>query len=504
MADPVLPTLDHGGSLADLVADARVAALLPGYLLHRRWFATKNERIEGARFAYAAPFPTAPHVLLAEVAVETGGRTDRYVLPVDLVRPPSDAKPLARTLALADVRGEGQSGLLTDGFTSEDLPRAVLRGLKAGAEMALPDGGTVRFRGTARAADLDGIDGAPIRWLTAEQSNSSLLAGRLAMVKLIRRVVAGVHPEAEMTRFLTAAAYRNTAPLVGEVVRTGPDGTPHTLAIVQGVIPNDGDAWTWVLDRLGGAAEAPDGLRAVNAFIETLGRRLGELHRVLARPTDDPDFRPEQAGDAAVEGWRESVGRQVETALTALAAGQGGLDPDTRALADAVLARRAAILAAVDRLAEAGRGTPLTRVHGDFHLGQVLVSEGDAFIIDFEGEPVRSLDERRAKGSPLRDVAGLIRSIDYAAAAAARQGEASGHRDPMLDLFRTQAVEVFTASYDDASGARSSGPLLDLMLLEKAAYEINYEVANRPGWLQIPLRGFGALADKLASGKERA
>ncbi len=349
-----------------------------------------------------------------------------------------------------------------------------------------------------------------------------MLVGNLAMVKLIRRIVPGVHPEAEMTRYLTTVGYANTAPLLGEIVRFAKDGTPHTLCIVQGVIQNQGDAWTWVLDNLRRAVEdaaliegeaSPD-YKVLTTFVGTIGQRLAELHQALASPTDDADFQPVEADDEAVAGWRRSVGDQVTGALDALAEQRETLDPGSRALADAVLGRRKAVLDVVERLAEAGLGTLMTRVHGDFHLGQVLVSQSDAYIIDFEGEPVRGLDERRAKGSPLRDVAGLLRSLDYAAAAVAGIEDDAGpqpvreRRQTLLDAFRREAGDAFLQSYRTVSGeetragsGRARGSLLDLMLLEKAAYEIRYEVANRPKWLPIPLRGLNALVDRL-TGRE--
>ena len=256
----------------------------------------------------------------------------------------------------------------------------------------------------------------------------------------------------------------------------------------------------------------------LDAFVGTIGRRLGELHRALAAPSQDPCFDPVAADGDAVEAWRRTIGTEVAHALDALAAQRGTLDDEAADLADAVLAKRQAILAAIDGLAEAGRGTVMTRVHGDFHLGQVLVSGPDAFIIDFEGEPVKTLDERRAKASPLRDVAGLLRSLDYAAAAVSGIEEDVGpqpvreRRQALLDGFRRESASAFLRHYRAAASGGEPGdeaepeadPLLDLMLLEKAAYEIGYEVANRPKWLPIPLGGFKAIVDRLTDGEARA
>ena len=493
-------------------------------MTRRRWFAAKNETITGVRIAYAVPLASVQEILVIEVEVETSGRTDRYLMPAGIAWEQANMPPLVHQLALARVRRGRRVGYVTDGFALEALPRAILNGLKNNGRMEIP-GGEIRCLPTERVAALQGIDQAPIRWLTAEQSNSSLLVGDLAIVKLIRRIVPGIHPEAEMTRYLTAVGYANTAPLLGEVVRFASDGTPHTLAIVQGVIPNQGDAWTWVLDNLRRAvedaalAEAIDHpeFQALNAFMGTVGTRLGELHKALATPTEEPDFRPVEADAEAVERWTEGARVQIEAALDALAAQRETIDPNCRPLANAVVAKRKAVLDMVDRLGDAGRGSLMTRVHGDFHLGQILVSQGDAYIIDFEGEPTRGLDQRRLKGTPLRDVAGLLRSIDYAAASVGRLEEDASpspvrdRRQTLLDEFRRQATDAFLQGYHAALGsdaeagtAKGRGSLLDLMLLEKAAYEISYEVANRPKWIPIPLRGFSALIERLTGREGRS
>ncbi len=498
--------------------------LLPQYLPRRRWFASKDQRITGARLVYAAPLPANQEILLIEVEVESAGRTDRYQMPAGIAWEGPALTPFAQQTALARVRRGRRVGYVTDAFSLDDLPRGVLRGIKNRSTIPLPDGREIRCLGSEATDAMEGIDEARVRLLTAEQSNSSAIVGNLGIVKLIRRIVPGIHPEAEMTRHLTGVGFANTAPLLGEIVRYAADGTPYTLAIAQGVIANQGDAWTWVLDNLRRAVEdaaltdggaSPD-YGVLDAFVGVVGRRLGELHRALALPTDDPAFRPEVAERAAVEAWRRGVGGEVAHALDALEARRGALEDGARDLAVSVLGRRQAILEVVDRLAEAGAGTALTRVHGDFHLGQVLVSQDDAYIIDFEGEPVKTPEQRRAKASPLRDVAGLLRSLDYAAAAVSGVEEEAGpqpvreRRAALLATFRRESRDSFLAAYRAAMGGETEGgaepsePLLDLMLLEKAAYEIGYEVANRPKWLPIPLGGFKAIVDRLTGGEERA
>jgi maltose alpha-D-glucosyltransferase/alpha-amylase len=358
---------------------------------------------------------------------------------------------------------------------------------------------------------------AEILWLSAEQSNSSLIAGDLMMIKLLRKIAPGSHPEAEMGRYLTAQGYANTAPFLGEVVRVATDGSRATLAIIQGAVRNQGDAWAWTLDHLAralddfgvrGGGQMSDDFRFddFTAFAANLGMRLGELHAVLARPSDNPDFAPAKAGDDEIAVWTRRAQSLLDDAMSALEAKRTWEHEEDGGRAASLVARRGKLSAAIDRLAEAGRGSPVTRIHGDLHLGQILVSSGDAVFIDFEGEPARPLEERRAKASPLRDVAGVLRSFDYAAAMVGRNEQASPHvagprRNDFLERFRVDAAQAFLAAYRtsvEASGGAVSMELLDMFLIEKAAYEIAYEASNRPAWIGVPLGGLDGLAQRLA------
>jgi maltose alpha-D-glucosyltransferase/alpha-amylase len=329
-----------------------------------------------------------------------------------------------------------------------------------------------------------------------------------------------------MTRFLTERGYGNAAPLYGEVVRVEPDGTPSTVALAQGFVRNQGDGWSWTLDFLARGVEdlaltgteidtaEADVLAPYNVFAAAIGRRLGELHAVLAQPTDDPAFQPKPADAAAREGWVESMAEQFRGALTALRA-NADQPEEAREAAQWLLANADAVEQRAAELARTGGGAGggdalLTRIHGDFHLGQVLVAGDDAYIIDFEGEPARPLEQRRALNSPLRDVAGLLRSFAYAAAAAApgrvaASGSTFERRQTLLRHFQDAASAAFLDAYRavlaDAEprwvSPEVEATLLDLFLLEKAAYEVRYEAANRPTWLPIPLAGLRAIAGRL-------
>jgi maltose alpha-D-glucosyltransferase/alpha-amylase len=347
--------------------------------------------------------------------------------------------------------------------------------------------------------------------MTTEQSNSSMIVHEQGVVKLFRRTSAGINPEVEMGRFLTEHGYANTSPLLGEVVRVDEHGNRTTVAVLQGFLRNQGDAWRWTLDFLRRSydeySHSNDNERrseiegGFDAFAAAVGTRLGELHALLAQPSEFPAFDPEVATDAVANAWRDSVREQVRRAVGSLDHATDvseGVHGDIEALHGLV----STLDERIGKLAKAGKGALLTRTHGDFHLGQVLVVQDDAYIIDFEGEPARPLEERRGKHTPLRDVAGFLRSLHYAAAMARRgedglapmEDEGFGH---YLSRFRERSSKVFLDAYRsvlDAAPVRwidagALAPLLELFVIEKAAYEVSYEAANRPGWLVVPLRG---------------
>ena len=524
---PELQTLVVRASVAEIAENARLRqsleSVLPEYLGKRRWFGSKGERIDRISLAYGVPLDRRRNnrVVLTEVAVRMGERTENYVLPVGAVAE-AVTDPLVHQLALSRIRRVALVGYLTDGFASDDFTIALLDLLRREETIPVADG-ELRFR---KGPGFDAIDfGEPlsIRRLSAEQSNSSQIISDAAVLKIVRKVLPGVHPEGEVTGYLTERGFTNTAALLGEVVRIGADGVPHTLILLQGFVRNQGDAWGWTLDYLSRVADEPatpaesggDPFDGYRPLASSIGRRLGELHEVLSSPTDNADFAPRRATDADLERWAEGAIAQIDGAVEALRRALAGdaLDEATRATAERVVANGRALDERVHLLAREGAGALATRVHGDFHLGQVLVTGSDAYLIDFEGEPAKSMEERRAHSGPLRDVAGCLRSFDYAAASAAIRASGStntgGERIAELFAhFREIATAAFRDSYQavlDASehpwvDARSFAALLDLFLLEKAAYEIRYEASNRPDWLQIPLRGFDEISARLLAG----
>jgi maltose alpha-D-glucosyltransferase / alpha-amylase len=493
---------------------------LPQYIARRRWFALKDQAIKATRVINLINIAEgADEILLSEVEVKTAGATTRWFLPLSILWEEDEPfAALPHRLAVARVRRGRRVGLLTDAFALPSFAYSFVAALAAGQEFAYSDG-VVHFRPTETGrAQLAAIRDAEVHWLAAEHANSSLTVGDVAMLKIYRRISAGEHPETEMGRYLTARGFIHAPLLLGDVVRVASDGTPFTLAIAFGFVRNEGDAWAWVLDHLTRALDAraasagvaggteADLLADCEALVGAIGRRLGQMHAILARETSDPAFAPEAADGNDAANWAQKTEERIQIAFEGLSGWQTWKRELDRERAQALLSQRTQIGGAVRSLAKAGAGTLKTRIHGDFHLGQVLVASGDAHIIDFEGEPATSIAERRAKTSPLRDVAGLLRSIDYAGATLIdRKGVGAApvdeaQRDQLISQFRQRASRAFLRAYWEAADTRS-GPatrsLLDLFLIEKAAYEIAYEATNRPTWIGVPVAGLARLATRI-------
>ena len=520
---PEFATMVIRDGLAKALATSAVKLIedeaLPQYLAKRRWFGLKDQAIKNARITNVAKISEEPsEILLSEIEVETTGATTRWLLPLGILWEDESSAALPNRLALARVRRGRRTGLLTDAFTLPDFARQVIAALAVGKEVKSGDG-SIKFRPTEGGrAKLANVPVGGVQWLAAEQSNSSLTIGDTAMLKIYRRISPGQHPEAEMNRYLTAQGFTHAPSLLGNVVRIAPDGIPSTLAIALEFVRNEGDAWAWILDHLNRAldAHAPaaaaedfgaDLFADCDAILAAIGRRLGEMHATLARETSDAAFASEIASASDAADWAKKTEERIQKAFAAIVQLQTWERDQDRIRGQKLLSQRASIAAAVRNLAKSGAGTVKTRIHGDFHLGQVLVASGDAFIIDFEGEPATSIAERRAKTSPLRDVAGLLRSIDYVAATIIDRNTIGAvpidqtQRRELISQFRSRGAAAFLSAYWEAAGS-PNGPaeraLLGLFLIEKAAYEVTYEAANRPTWIGVPIAGLTRLAARIA------
>ncbi|MDT0575705.1 maltose alpha-D-glucosyltransferase [Croceicoccus sp. F390] len=468
--------------------------VLPEYIAHRRWFGAKDETISGIVIEALTPLPQAEDLLLAQVRVRTDATEAVYTLPLGIAWEGEQHGPFASNLAMARVRRGRNVGLLTDGFALAEFSRSVLTAMQDNAGVASGTG-TLQFAATSQF-DVD--PAAEAEWIAAEQSNSTMIVGRKAVLKLLRKIAPGVHPDAEMVTYLANNGFANVPPILGTVKQV--DDTGETLVMLaQAFVYNQGDGWQWTLGALERLATDEDGGFAnYRNFAANLGKRLGEMHQVLGQSTDNPDFKPEtlDLGDADKLGGRikgevdKAIGRLRGAALT-------GSDADE---AQFLIASRDALIDRISTLVRKAQGQQRTRIHGDLHLGQVLVSGDDVMIIDFEGEPTRPLADRRARDLPLRDVAGMIRSFDYAAAVAERSrppaAEMSEHAaQENTETFRQQAIAAFIGGYAAAAGELDpDDPLLTLLVLEKAAYEVAYEAANRPDWIGVPIAGLARAA----------
>jgi maltose alpha-D-glucosyltransferase/alpha-amylase len=498
-------------------------AILPNWLQNRRWFAGKDAAIEQVNLAYGVRFGDAQHpVLLSEIEVTSAGVTSRYQLPFGFITEDQMGAALPQQLALSRVRRGPQVGLITDAFSLENFIRTVLQGMHD--NRVLPsDGGEIRFEPTAQLAKLGLTAESDVRYLSAEQSNSSVVVGNSLVLKLIRKVASGVHPELEMSAYLTAAGFANISPLLGSVVRRDAAGEDNLLMIAQGYLSNQGDAWEWTQNNLERAlrdelADAMseqeqhyNALGELKDFAAMLGQRLGEMHKVLAASSDNPDFDPYITTQKDALATGKDVVAQIEHALKLLKQHQNELNPADKTLVSRLLDHKKAILGHVQELAKKTAGGLRIRVHGDLHLGQVLVIKGDAYLIDFEGEPARPLPERRGKHSPYKDVSGVLRSFDYAAAMTINvhnvdnTDQAQAARQRVGDRYLSEAKQAFIHAYRLAAATlghawqdpEGEDAALALFGLEKAAYEVAYEAENRPGWLPVPLHGLYGLLSGL-------
>ena len=525
---PEFVTLVVRRSISDIVSGRERQVLesdvLPYFMPKQRWFAAKDTTIAATRIVHAATLNSSHgEYVLIEVEVELhDGQRQRYLMPLAVEW---DESAVATTspllpLTIAKARRVRSIGPVYDAMADESFPLAVAEAMRAGTVLEGPSA-EIRFTGTDALHSVELPADITTRRLGVEQSNSSAVIGDVAVFKVYRRLVSGTHPEIEISRFLTTVAgFRNTPPFFGAVERVEADGTTTALAILQGFVLNQGDGWAYTLNyldrwfdeqRLHADAEQEERDHGMYmAQVATLGRRTGEMHRALAIDTDDPDFRPEPISKSDMQRWQSRIRRQARSAFEVVEHRLDALPDNTRPLAESFLSRREEIDNHIRSLTETPIAAAKTRLHGDYHLGQVLVVKDDFYILDFEGEPARPLEERREKTSPLKDVAGMLRSFDYAAwASVARLAEHAPETTeaagPWAEAWRREAAETFLAGYEETAAGGPGWPedrdevkrAIELFVIEKACYEICYEAANRPSWLGIPIRGVLAVLDRL-------
>ncbi len=425
---------------------------------------------------------------------------------------------------------------LADGAFSEALIDAIGGGRQFPARFGL-----LRSAPTTIFQALRGERETPLKATpgSATSSNSLVLYGRRLLLKVFRHPEVGINPDLEVGRFLTERTAFGAVPQLAGALEYQPASGDNTvtLAMLQQLVPNQGDGWQHAIDELGRYFERalarqkaenphdrcawlaladrdppPDVLEAIGPYLEaaqTLGKRSAELHLALASSRDDPAFTPEPLTPADLTHWASEAVTQADKILRTLRQHLGRVGEQLRPQAERLLEEGPRLAAQLRAVSATKMEAVKIRCHGDFHLGQVLRRDGDFVIIDFEGEPAHSIAQRRAKQSPLKDVAGMLRSFSYAAYAGLfaftqrRPGDFEA-LSPWAELWQTWTAAAFLKAYRSAAGAAPFLPrdpaafsiLLRFFLLDKALYELIYELNNRPDWMPIPMQGIMALLRK--------
>jgi maltose alpha-D-glucosyltransferase/alpha-amylase len=488
--------------------------VLARYVETQRWYAAKGEPVKRARLADWALWEAGrASCMLALLDIEGA----IYFVPLSLAwedREEERVRALGPAV-VAKARQQARVGVIADALADEEFCRAVVEAIGAGREIATAQG-KLRFTPTSAFAALAGEDfmSLPVGRPQAQSSNTVVTLGERLFLKGYRCVRPGMNPEYEVGRYLTEQArFANCVPVAGAIEYVARDGTTMTLGLLEAYVSNQGDGWTYTLEYLGRffdqprtAVEAPaqDAHGAYLALTRVLGTRTGELHAAFARASGDPAFDPEAVTAVDIAGWKRRVQEEATATLQLLEKNLNQLVLPAREAATELLAQRKQLISRIESYAPSAGPALRIRCHGDYHLGQVLLAKNDFRIIDFEGEPARPLAERRAKHSPLRDVAGMLRSFDYARWTALRAvTPAPQDHDRLAALaleWRDAARRTFLEGYEEATritGIYSSfpevRPLLELFELEKAFYELRYEINNRPGWVHVPLLGIHEL-----------
>jgi len=509
------------GRLEDVFSVGSRGALearLGAYIVARRWFRSRTRKVAGTSIVCVAPLPgdiKEMVLTIVRVAFEDGS-DENYVVPLTWTHgEPGDHLTATRpdlVVGAVQVAGEDRPRWLIDALGD----RHALEGLYAlfaRAAVVAADGVELRFRAVGGGFELFGVDSVEPRPVQAEQSNTSIVFGTSCVAKVLRKLEEGTPADVEMGEALSAAEFVHAPRLraVAELWRPGSEVA--TVATAHAFVPNTGDAWSHTLAAIESlAAEGGADGRITDhaaAFASTLATRVAGLHAVLAAPTDDGRFSPESIERPEREAVGQAVVRSLDEAWARLD-DVARVVPAAAAESLGALRRRApAFHDVVARFVAADGACIKTRVHGDLHLGQVLVSGDDLVLIDFEGEPGRPLAARKAKRSPLVDVAGVLRSLHYASVAAsgapqATRGPSAGALRKTAEAWYVAARSAFLRVYFEAS-ARSVLPreasaretLLRFYLLEKCVYELHYELGSRPDWVMIPVLGLWKIIEEI-------
>jgi maltose alpha-D-glucosyltransferase/alpha-amylase len=504
---------------------------LPAFLLEQRWFGGKARRIVSTEIGDIIGLKSGQLeslVIIANVKFAEGVG-EQYVLPlVPVPAPDAQGSSPALRISCAEPR---RTVVLSNALENNDFLENLLQLIKSD-RIQTGERGELHGHRTGALEKLYTEKSGPLKTklLRGEQSNSSVLYDDRLILKFFRRIEEGINPDLEMNAFLTErAGYKHVPALAGFLEYRRRNGKSSTQAILQAYVPNEGDAWEYTLgslERFYEVAQSPSECNARPAgdkvhqvtreaigvyltSVSLLGRRTAELHLALASDSDDPAFAPEPFTVEFQKSLESTLLRMTSHVLRLLREKISRLPALWQAKAQAV----AHCEEVIAKRFCTGLNAPIkgsrTRIHGDFHLGQVLYTGSDFVIIDFEGEPARPLSERRVKKSSLQDVAGMLRSFHYAAFAPLLGTSGNEPMDATrfermrawAESWNTQVADTFLMEYFKTCGAAPFLPdnpaetskLLELYVLEKAIYELGYELNNRPDWVGLPLEGISNL-----------
>jgi maltose alpha-D-glucosyltransferase/alpha-amylase len=537
-----LRTLERPRSIAELTGQARAAELsstLAEWIAERRWFRGRGRRLRSVRIADVVPV-TGHELTLALTIVEvayTDGDPEMYSVPMAIID--EAEQELDSGLAIARLsRGQEPAGHLVDAAGDPAFVTWLVR-MMSGRRKVAGRAGELSGRATAESAAIVGPPGTAqvVEALRGEQSNTSVRWGDTGILKLYRVIETGENPEIEMGRVLTQRGFTHAPATAGWLEYRAAKGGVASVAVLQAFVVNRGNAFAvarnavenYLEEAVQGGESAPEVTSSmaailarsrepvghegvatmVGSFIATadlLGRRTGQLHRLLAQASEDDAFAPERLTPFDQRSLYQTVRGTAGDAMRQLRAARDSLPAVARSQADTVLAHADAVDRRLRRLLDTPIGGRRIRCHGDLHLEQVLMTSDDLMITDFEGQPIQAISQRRLKRAPLTDVAGMLRSLHYAAhgALVLHGDHERSELDRWAEAWYVESAAAFLRGYlaetegtgmlptDDTGMAA----LLDTLVLQKATYELRYELGARPDWVSIPLRGLqGILAD---------
>lgn len=515
------------------------SSILPEYLAKIRWFGGKGRSLYGIEITEKIVLEESKSVLLLIETSYKSGLPETYQLIISAAygEAAEHIKTTSPKAVLCELTAENEKGIIYDALYNPSFQQELITRMAENYIIPLPRDEDILFSGKLQQEDVADLKS---KILSAEQSNSSIVYGNSYFLKIYRKVDRSINPDLEITRFLTEQTnFRNIPAYVGSIQYRTDDGA-MVLAMMQRMVENNIDGWSYMLDKLNSFNEKIlssrngdfylppagddilhlpkyDGLEnnlrelldtTVTERVHLLGLRTGEMHLALASSQDDPAFKPEPFSLHYQRSLFSSFQTLVRNAFQSLAKTINRLPDDVRQEAAELLGMKDAVLDRLRHIYARKFDIDKIRIHGDYHLGQVLFTGKDVCIIDFEGEPARSYSERRLKRAALKDVAGMIRSFHYASYGSLLLNNSTQPEDqkkliPQVEQWQRYMTGFYLQAYLDTvknsvlipTNEQDLDTLLQTYILEKAIYELQYELNNRPDWVQIPIRGIRAIMD---------